>query len=86
MNAAVPKMQQGEFVMHAVSHTAETPRKRGFQDAKRMGGAAASTSLSGSTPSNQEVPLSQLNTPLAAGGPSQYGLPTVGSHVKTDLA
>ena len=36
--------------------------------------------------SDQEVPLSQLKTPLAAGGPRQYGLPTVAGHMKTDLA
>ena len=36
--------------------------------------------------SDQEVPLSQLYTPLAVGGSRQYGLPTVAGHLKTDLA
>ena len=36
--------------------------------------------------SDQEVPLSQLYTPLAVGGPRQYGLPTVAGHLKTPLA
>ena len=51
-----------------------------------MGAAAASASVIGSTPSDQEVPLSQLHTPLAAGGPRQYGSPAVAGPMKTDLA
>ena len=51
-----------------------------------MGAVAASASVIGSTPSDQEVPLSQLHTPLAAGGPRQHGSPAVVGPVKTDLA
>ena len=49
-----------------------------------MGAAAASASVIGSTPSDQEVPLSQLHTPLAAGGHRLYGSPAVAGPMKTD--
>ena len=68
-----------------MSPATETPRKREFQDAKLAGGGCLRKRHRQHT-SDQEVPLSQLCAPLAAGGPRQYGLPTVAGHVKTDLA
>ena len=69
-----------------MSPATATPRKRVFQDARLAGEGGCLRKRHWHHTSDQEVPLSQLYIPLAAGGPKQYGLPTVASHLKTDLA
>ena len=81
----VPALRHGRIREHAISPATETPRKRAFQDA-RFSRASCLRKRHWQHTSDQEVPLSQLYTPLAVGGPRQYGLPTVAGHVKTDLA
>ena len=70
----------------ALSLATETPRKQQFQDARLEGAGSCLHERHWQHTSDQEVPLSQLYTLLAAGGPRQYGLPTVAGHVKTNLA
>ena len=78
-------MQQDEFVMHAVPHYRNTKDTK-VPGCKASGGSSCLRKRHWQHTSDQEVPLSQLYTPLAAGGPRQYGLPTVADHVKNDLA
>ena len=83
---AVPIVRhENEFGMHDV------PRYRNTKDTKvprckESGETSCLRKRHWQHTSDQEVPLSQLYTPLAAGGPRQYGLPTVAGHMKTDLA
>ena len=81
----MPKMQQDEFVMLAVSHCRNT-KETSAPGCKVSGRSSCLRERHWQHTLDHEVPLSQLYTPLAAGGPRQYGLPTVAGHVKTDLA
>ena len=81
----MPTMQQDEFAMHAVPRCRNT-KDTTAQDARLAGGSSCLRERHWQHTSDQEVPLSQLYTPPAAGGPRQYGLPTVAGHLKTDLA
>ena len=68
-------MQQDEFVMHAVPHYRNVKDTK-VPRCKASGGSSCLRKRHWQHTSDQEVPLIQLYTPLAAGGPKQYGLPT----------
>ena len=77
-------MTWDEFDMHAV-HSYRDTKETELPGCKASGGRSCLRKRHWQHTSDQEVPLSQLYTPLAAGGPRQYGLPTVAGHLKIDL-